>query len=482
MKVVPRRDVAVFLLAALVFACGGGGDDGPLVEVAGRRIDASDLRGYRAQLPAEYLPASEGAAAVREMLGALVDRQIMVAEAERLGYHRDPEFSSRRHRLVTERLVHAVQQDEFGDSLRVTEEDIRAIYEERHWNRRILPAHIVSATREEAEEVIGLLDAGRDFHEVARERSIAADAAEGGFLDQYFAPGDAMSNLVAEVYGLPVGAYTREPVETQDGWEVVKVLDEESVPLAQVRQKLARIAHRELFFKRRVEFVGQLRQKHASLDPNGDPDGDPVPPDSLLVAEARARGLHETPDYRDFDRSMYERMLVTYLRRKEVLANISVTDEEVAADFEKNRKQYRVAGRVEGTRVIAGSAELAGQVAERIRAGDDPETVARAHALATAHIHIPDTEKAYEKFRHTVAGDVIGPVEVRGEFEVLHIDNLTAPKMRGLEEVEHIVRHKIRLRRIRELFEEYMVGLRREYEPETIWHDDRIMGVANEVK
>ncbi len=465
--------VRTTLLVFLVLGCGGQ-EDGPLVEVAGRPIDAADLRGYREQLPPEYLPAEQGVAAVRELLGALVDRQIMVAEAERLGYHESSEFKTRRQRLTTERLVQAMQQDEFGERLRVTDDDVRRIFVEQHWNRKILPAHIVSVTREEAQQVIELLDAGWDFHELARERSIAADAAEGGFLDYYFSPGDAMSNLVAGVYGLPVGAYTREPVETQDGWEVVKVLDEQAVPLQQVRDKLARAAHREQFFKQRNEFVAQLRQKHVGRI------SDDASPDSLLVAEARARGLHERADFRRFDRSLYERMLVTYLRRKEVLEDIPVTDAEVAADYEKTRTQYRVPGRVEGTRVIAGTEELALEVAQLIGDGGDPQSVARERGLALAHIHIPDTEKAYEKFRHTAVGDVIGPVAVKEKFEVLRIDAVETPRMRTLEEVEHIARHKIRLRRIRASFEVYIEQLRRKYEPGTIWHDARIESFAGE--
>ena len=264
---------AGLLWLALLAGCGSRGqEEGPLVEVGEEGIAAADFREYRDRLPESYRSPG-GEDGVRQLLQALVDREVMVLEAERLGYHEDPEFRARRQRLTVERLVQEVQHDEFGGDLRVTEEEIRRIYEERHWNRRILPAHIVCASQEEAREVIRLLDEGRDFHELARERSLAADAAGGGFLDQYFAPGDAMGNLVEGVYGLPVGAYTPEPLKTNDGWEVVKVLDEEEVSLEQVRPRLARAAHREKFLALRREFVARLQEKFGPGEPGASGSG-----------------------------------------------------------------------------------------------------------------------------------------------------------------------------------------------------------------
>ena len=473
------RMYAAALLSVLSVACGGGPDEGPLVEVADRGIDAEDLRGYREQLPEKYMPQTDGVEAVRELLRALVDRQIMVLEAEHLGYHQKPEFAARRHRLTTERLVDAVQHDEFGEALLVTEDDVRKIYEEEHWNRRILPAHIVADSEAEAREIVRLLDEGHDFHELARERSRADDAEGGGFLDQYFSPGDAMSLLVERVYGMPVGSYTREPVQTRDGWEVVKILDEEEVHLEQVRQKLTRAAHRGKFFAQRKQFVERLRDKLQATEAAAD---GPTKSDTLLVAEARARGMDRSPDFLRFQHSLYERMLVTLLRREQVLNKILVTDVDVAAAYEKERADFRLPGRVEGTRVLVRSEQQGRDLAERIRSGADPEELAREQGLLLGHIHISDTDPAYDRFRNTAIGDVIGPVEVESEFEILHIDALTAPRMRNLDEVAHIVRHKIRLRSINRSFETYVDDLRHSYSKRIVWHDDRIGRLVNQVR
>lgn len=463
-------------LALLAGCVSRGPEEGPLVEVGEEGIAAADFREYRDRLPESYRSPG-GEDGVRQLLQALVDREIMVLEAERLGYHEDPEFRARRRRLTVERLVQEVQHDEFGGDLRVTGEEIRRIYQERHWNRRILPAHIVCASQEEAREVIRLLDEGRDFHELARERSLAADAAGGGFLDQYFAPGDAMGNLVEGVYGLPVGAYTPEPLKTNDGWEVVKVLDEEEVSLEQVRPRLARAAHREKFLALRREFVARLQEKSGPGETGASGSGRAAP-ESLLVAEARSRGMDRSPEYRQFERSLYERMLITLLRRRQVLENIPVSEEEVESAYRQEREEFRLPARVQGTRLLVGSAEQGRDVAGRLRAGEEPEVVARELGLTLGHIHIPETDPAYRRFTGAGAGDVVGPVEVKSRFEVLHVDALTPGRMRPLEEVRHMVRHRLRLRRINEAFETYIRGLRSRYEGEVTWHDDRIRRLA----
>ena len=184
--------------------------------------------------------------------------------------------------------------------------------------------------------------------------------------------------------------------------------------------------------------------------------------------------MDQSPGYQQFERSLYERMLITLLRRRQVLENIPVSEEEVEAAYREEREEFRLPARVQGTRLLVGSGEQGRDVAGRLRAGEEPEVVARELGLTLGHIHIPETDPAYRRFTGAEAGDVVGPVEVKSRFEVLHVDALTPARLRPLEEVRHMVRHRLRLRRINEAFETYIRGLRGRYEGEVTWHDDRI--------
>ncbi|SVD69739.1 uncharacterized protein METZ01_LOCUS422593, partial [marine metagenome] len=217
-----------------LMGCESGPVEGPLVTIGDKTIEPIDMQVYRAGLPDRLMPQDGGEAGIRELLQPLVDRTIMMVEAERLGHHEDPTFKARRHRLTSKELAQRLL-GQVITGLEITEQEIVDAYEQSLWHREVLNAHILSATEADAREIIRLLDEGADFQELARSRSLAADAAEGGFLGQYFGPDDGALSLVEGAHHLPVGQYTRDPVQTRDGWEVVKILNDRRVPLESVR-------------------------------------------------------------------------------------------------------------------------------------------------------------------------------------------------------------------------------------------------------
>lgn len=545
-----RRFALVPVLAAAAWSCGGGDGDlkGPLVEVDGRGIDAAQLRDYRARLPQSLQPAGESGANIRSLLQSLADGRLMIAEAEAKGYHRDPEFVGRQRDLLTRQLVDMVVRRQVGPNVSVTDEDVQKVYRDYHWDREVLPGHILSATEAEAREVIRLLDGGRDFAELAKERSIAADAARGGFLGQYFGPNDAVEELVMAAHGLPIGEHTRTPVRTRDGWEVVKVLDATPVPLERVRPQLERGIYLGKFADQRRQFVAALAAKHgvtydvraidalvraarAGQDPSaadgqqvavrfgGDHSlrvadlqrfvvGDPrlakadslqvvaaittrVLADSLMVLEARAAGLDTTAEYTEFRTSLYERMLVTFLRKREVLESIAISEDEVRASYDGMRADLRIPDEVALREIVVADRRQADAVAARLRRGEDAKALAASLSLRPtaardeghAHVTEADREKwgeAFEAIWTAAEGDVLGPLPVPEGFWVAQAERVRKGLYRTFEEMRLGLTHRLKLSRQYAAFEAYVADLRRRYEGRVVWHDDRIAALAKD--
>ena len=84
--------------------------------------------------------------------------------------------------------------------------------------------HILVKTKEEAEAIIKQLNAGASFEELAKKESTDGSAADGGDLG-YFGPGQMVPEFEKAAFALDVGTYTKEPVQTQFGWHVIKVED-----------------------------------------------------------------------------------------------------------------------------------------------------------------------------------------------------------------------------------------------------------------
>ena len=80
--------------------------------------------------------------------------------------------------------------------------------------------HILVKTRAEAEEVLKLLQSGKDFKEVAKAKSIAPSAAKGGDLG-YFNKGDFDPQIEKVIESLKVGQES-DIIETDYGFNIFK--------------------------------------------------------------------------------------------------------------------------------------------------------------------------------------------------------------------------------------------------------------------
>ncbi len=449
-----RRWGALVATAAVCWSCAGEPDQvsGPLVEISDWGADTAELVSFRGKLPPSLFPEGSDEEVIRSLLASLVDRRIMILEGEALGYHQDPEFTSRQYRLLSKRLIETVLQRVVGPNVQVTDAEVEEMYRAYHWDREILPAHILSATEADALEVIRLLDQGRDFAEVARERSIAADADKGGFLEQYFGPNDAVGELVEAAHGLPVGEFTRKPVRTKDGFEIIKVLDDSPVPIENVRQQLTRGIYLGKFANERREFVVALQQKYGvvfhadaidllaeaannSTDPGdehadlpvitfeathiltvadvqrfvvgnarmrGEVDGPRVVEvltarvlaDSLLVLEAQTAGLDTLAAFTQYRENLYRRMIVTFLRKRKVLEKITISEADVRQAYEKGKDGYKKPDQMNAREILVATRREGEGVADRLRRGEDMAALVNSLSLrpgaarSEGHVHV----------------------------------------------------------------------------------------------
>src|SRR5690606_32406771 len=101
-----------------------------------------------------------------------------------------------------------------------------------------------------AEAIIKQLDEGGDFEALAKEKSKDGAAANGGDLG-YFGAGQMVPAFEQAAMALEVGAYTKEPVQTQFGFHVIKVEDKrQQQPPAyeQVQAQVRSLLLREKYF------------------------------------------------------------------------------------------------------------------------------------------------------------------------------------------------------------------------------------------
>lgn len=220
--------------------------------VNGQSITEADLAMAEGELAQQFarLPAEQRRAAA---LSAAIEIKVLAAKAVADGLDKDPEFQ-RRAAFLQERALHGemVEKEVVG---KITDQEVRARYDKEIAARppvnEVHARHILVKTKEEAEAIIKQLDGGADFQKLANEHTTDPSGKTNGGDLGYFGPGQMVPEFEKAAMALEPGSYTKEPVQTQFGWHVIKVEDkrpQQPPPFEQVEEQARSAVIRDKYF------------------------------------------------------------------------------------------------------------------------------------------------------------------------------------------------------------------------------------------
>ncbi|UXN62522.1 peptidylprolyl isomerase [Phyllobacterium zundukense] len=236
--------------------------DKVLATINGSKITNKDVDQISADLDPQFakLPDDQRRLAA---LAAIIDIKSLAAKAEAEKLDQTPEFQARLE-FLKDRALH---NDYFKQQVvdKITDADIRARYDKEIAamppQNEVRARHILVKTKEEAEAIIKQLDGGAKFEDVAKEKSTDGSAAQGGDLG-YFGPGQMVPEFDKAANALEVGQYTKEPVQTQFGFHVIKLEDkrtQQPPAFDQVKEQVKSILIREKYMELVKKDRGDLK-------------------------------------------------------------------------------------------------------------------------------------------------------------------------------------------------------------------------------
>ncbi|RCW80660.1 peptidylprolyl isomerase [Phyllobacterium bourgognense] len=236
--------------------------DKVLATINGSKITNKDVDQISADLDPQFakLPDDQRRLAA---LAAIIDIKSLAAKAEAEKLDQTPEFQARLE-FLKDRALH---NDYFKQQVvdKITDADIRARYDKEIAamppQNEVRARHILVKTKEEAEAIIKQLDGGAKFEDVAKEKSTDGSAAQGGDLG-YFGPGQMVPEFDKAANALEVGQYTKEPVQTQFGFHVIKLEDkrtQQPPAFDQVKDQVKSILIREKYMELVKKDRGDLK-------------------------------------------------------------------------------------------------------------------------------------------------------------------------------------------------------------------------------
>lgn len=206
--------------------------DNPVVaKVDGKDVLRSDVLSFMEALPPQMkqLPPKAIFPMVLEQVvnGKIVDERVAKTDLAN-----DPEVAKRMEMAKAQilRAVYAEKQidENFKDS------DVKDAYDKLVKDtpkvEEAKASHILVEDEATAKEIIGKLDSGAKFADLAKEYSKdKSNASNGGDLG-YFAEGDMVKEFSDAAFALKKGEYTKSPVKTQFGYHIIMLEDKRDRP------------------------------------------------------------------------------------------------------------------------------------------------------------------------------------------------------------------------------------------------------------
>ncbi|MCU7799687.1 MAG: peptidylprolyl isomerase [gamma proteobacterium symbiont of Lucinoma myriamae] len=163
---------------------------------------------------------------------ALINRQLVLNEAIKANYDKDPDIAAR-VKALTDSYIAVNYLATVAEKLQSSEDEIKAYYDKNiigHTPQEYKARHILVKTEDEAKTLIKEIEGGADFAKLAKEKSTdAGSAANGGDLG-WFTEQSMVAPFAKAVAGLKKGELAKAPVNSEFGWHVIILDDKRSAP------------------------------------------------------------------------------------------------------------------------------------------------------------------------------------------------------------------------------------------------------------
>ena len=209
-------------LATVVLALASGASAETVLTINGADIDSAVVDLYlqsRTQKPAAEATPAERDSVIQE----LTDIWLLTTQPAATALADDPAVKAQIELQSRGVIAQAVAADYFAKNP-ATDEEITAEYEmqmQRTPPLQFKARHILVETQAAAADLISQLEEGGDFAELAKAHSTGPTGPNGGDLG-WFSPDQMVKPFSDAVAGLDDGAFTKDPVQTQFGWHVIK--------------------------------------------------------------------------------------------------------------------------------------------------------------------------------------------------------------------------------------------------------------------
>ena len=156
----------------------------------------------------------------------MINLEVMAQEAVKAGLDKNTDVVQQVELAKQSVLVGAFVQD-YAKNHPISEDQLKQEYDKlkaKLGNKEYNTRHILVETEAEAKDIIAQLGKKAKFEKLAAKSKDTGSAAQGGSLG-WAVPGNFVPEFANALLNLKKGEYTKEPVQSQFGWHVIKLDD-----------------------------------------------------------------------------------------------------------------------------------------------------------------------------------------------------------------------------------------------------------------
>ena len=181
---------------------------------------------------------------------ALVNRQLVLNEALKANYDKDPDIAAR-VKALTDSYIAANYLATVAEGFKIDDASMKAYYDKNvvgNTPKEFKARHILVKTEDEAKSLIKEISAGADFSTLAKAKSTdTGSGSRGGDLG-WFTEQDMVAPFSKMVASMKKGDLGKTPVNSQFGWHVIILDDVRTTPPPEfkaVKQNIEKVLIKE---------------------------------------------------------------------------------------------------------------------------------------------------------------------------------------------------------------------------------------------
>lgn len=214
-----------------------------LAKVNNKVITVSDFNNRLSIIPKEVLEYYKSKEGREKLLNDLVEETALLDEVDNLKIEQTPEAKKELELARKQVLIMLLVKKEVESKINITEGEIKDFYDKNKIYFKkpdtIKVSHILLKTQKEAEEILNMLKAGKNFETLAKEKSTCPSAKAGGDLG-WVEKGQMVKEFDDAAFLLNEGQIS-SIIKTKFGYHVIKVFKKiigQYAPLKEVKSQI----------------------------------------------------------------------------------------------------------------------------------------------------------------------------------------------------------------------------------------------------